>query len=158
MWRTLLFAVAFTLVVVPCARAASCDEEIELFAKQYDLLAELPRAEPPAGSPAPEPPATMESRGVPPEALSRSGGVVEPPEQGRTVTIEPPPTGDLMPTTPEVKPHTAERPSQGAAELGAAKRMQMQSLLNAARAAERQGREAECFERLGEARAIPEPG
>lgn len=39
-----------------------------------------------------------------------------------------------------------------------AKRARMQSLLDAARVAETNGSEAQCLERLGEARAIPEPG
>jgi hypothetical protein len=51
-----------------------------------------------------------------------------------------------------------ERPATGSAELSAAKRNEMQGLLDAARAANAQGEEAKCFERLSEARAIPEPG
>lgn len=46
----------------------------------------------------------------------------------------------------------------GAAGASNAKRARMQSLLDAARAAEANGSEAQCLERLGEARAIPEPG
>jgi hypothetical protein len=53
-------------------------------------------------------------------------------------------------------------PRSGAAErppgISTAKRAQMQRLLDEARTASRQGRAAECFERLSEARAIPEPG
>ena len=158
MGKRIIIVGVLMLAAAPCPlQAASCAAEIDLLAKQYDLQTELPRAKPPAGT-TPEAPATTESRGVPPEALSQSGGVIEPPEQGRTVTIEPPRTGDTMPTAPPVPPQTAERPSQNPTALSAAKRMQMQSLLDAARAADRQGREAECFERLGEARAVPEPG
>ncbi|HEX2113975.1 MAG TPA: hypothetical protein VHM01_06180 [Alphaproteobacteria bacterium] len=54
-------------------------------------------------------------------------------------------------------PPGAQAPA-GAAALPASKRRQMQVLLNGARAADQQGKEAECFERLSEARAIPEPG
>jgi hypothetical protein len=158
MWKRIIAAGVLMVAAAPCPpQAATCAAEIDLLARQYNLPTKLPRAEPPAGT-APEAPATTESRGVPPEALSQSGGVIEPPEQGRTVTIEPPRTGDTMPTAPPVPPQTAERPSQSPTELSAAKRMRMQSLLDAARAADREGREAECFERLGEARAVPEPG
>jgi hypothetical protein len=157
MWKPAAGLIALTLAAVPHAHAATCDAEIKLFAERYDLLSELPRAVPPSG--APEPPTTTETRGVPPQTLSRSGGVMEPPEQGRIVTIEPPLSGaDVMPTKPEIPPHTSEGPSRSTTELGGAKRLQMQSLLNAARAAQREGKEAECFERLGEARNIPESG
>ena len=84
---------------------------------------------------------------------------VAPPEGGRTAVIEPPATGPTStPSPPAVPPHTAEGPSAGSAELGAAKRAQMQAHLNAARAADARGDEKQCFERLGAARAIPEPG
>jgi hypothetical protein len=42
--------------------------------------------------------------------------------------------------------------------LSETKRVQMETLLNAAKAAEQQRRSAECFAHLSEARAIPEPG
>jgi hypothetical protein len=59
-----------------------------------------------------------------------------------------------------------ESPS-GSAERGTAaqgtrlseeKRVKMEALLNAAKAAEQQRQSAECFAHLSEARAIPEPG
>ena len=46
----------------------------------------------------------------------------------------------------------------GSAPIDAGKRRQMQVLLNGARSAYQQGKEAECFQRVAEARAIPEPG
>jgi hypothetical protein len=152
-------SVAIMIGLVSAAAAASCREEVALFAQQYNLAADLPRAEPPAG--AAEAPATQESRGVPPsDSLSRSGGVVAPPEgSGRTVVIEPPAAGTApMPTTPALRPHTSQQPSTRPSELSAAKRTQMESLVQAARAAEAQGKEAECFERLVQARALAEPG
>ena len=54
-----------------------------------------------------------------------------------------------------------EQATRGASPEGglpAGKRRQMQVLLNGARVAHQQGKEAECFQRLSDARAIPEPG
>ena len=51
-----------------------------------------------------------------------------------------------------------ERDAAGVAGATEAKRARMQSLLDSARVAEANGAEAQCLERLGEARAIPEPG
>jgi hypothetical protein len=98
---------------------------------------------------------------VPPsDSLSQSGGAVAPPEgSGRTVVIEPPAAGIApMPTTPDLRPHTSQPPSTSPSELSGAKRAQMEGLLQAARAAEAHGKEAECFERLVQARALAEPG
>jgi hypothetical protein len=149
-----IFAVAVT-VMVPEVEAQTCSEQIDEMARQHALSADPPRAPPPSGSV--EAPATEESRGLPPESLSRSGGVIAPPGEGRGRVIEPPRAGsNAMPTAPPVPPQTSEAPSTGAAELGAAKRAQMQSLLEGARAAARQGNEAECLDRLEEARAIPD--
>jgi hypothetical protein len=159
MWRIMPASVAIMIGLVSAAAAASCREELALFAQQYNLAADLPRAEPPAG--AAEAPATQESRGASPsDILSRSGGVVAPPEgSGRTVVIEPPAAGTApMPTTPALRPHTSQQPSTRPSELSAAKRTQIESLVQAARAAEAQGKEAECFERLVQARALAEPG
>lgn len=156
MWK-LSATVAALAMAATAAHAASCSDEVEQFAAQHNLQAELPRAEAPAGTTA-ERPATTESRGVPPAALSRSGGVIAPPNQGRTVTIEPPRTNDAMPTAPELRPHTAERPSQDQAATEAATRTQVQSLVVSARAAAREGNEAACRERLEQARAIGKTG
>ncbi len=134
--------------------AQSCSDGIDALARQYALSTGLPKAESAPG--AGERPATEESRGVSPESLSRSGGVIAPPDEGRSRVIEPPRSGgDAMPTAPPVPPQTSQAPSTGSVEIGAAKRAQMQSLLDGARAAERQGNEGECLDRLNEARAIP---
>jgi hypothetical protein len=158
MWKPALLAATFVCAGAGAALAASCSSEIELFERQYNLTASLPQSEPPSGTA--EPPATTESRGVSPsDRLAPSDGVLAPPEGGRTAVIEPPATGPTStPSPPAVPPHTAEGPSAGSAELGAAKRAQMQAHLNAARAADARGDEKQCFERLGAARAIPEPG
>jgi hypothetical protein len=152
MWKPAAGLVALTFVAIPHTHAATCDEEIKLFAEQYDLLSEVPRSEPPSG--AHETPATMESRGVRPETLSRSDDAMESPKQGPPLRTDAPLSGvDVMPA-----PHTSDRRPQGTEEMSGTKRLHMQSLLNAARAAQREGKETECFERLGEARSIPEPG
>jgi hypothetical protein len=89
--------------------------------------------------------------------MKESGGVIAPPSEGRTPVIEPPQTGSgAMPTTPNIPPQTAERPSGRAAEMSAAKRTRLQSILTAAKAAAGQQREQECFQQLSEARALTE--
>ena len=158
MWKELSLAIVAGVGLSSAAMAASCREELARFAQQYNLAADLPRAEPPAG--ATERPATQESRGIPPsDTLARSGGVVAPPEGGRSLEIEPPSTGpSSTPTLSQVRPHTSAQPSTSATELSGAKRAQMEALVQSARGAEAQGDEAECFRRLGEARAIPQSG
>lgn len=157
MWKPALLALLACGIAAP-AVAASCSAEIALFERQYNLAGALPRADSPAG--AAEAPATTGSRGVSStDKLAPSGGVLAPPEGGRTAVIEPPKTGpSSTPTPPAVPPHAAEGPSKGSAELSAAKRTQMQTHLSAAREADARGDEKACFERLGAARAIPEPG
>jgi hypothetical protein len=153
MWKAALLVLAASSFAVP-ALAASCATEIEAFERQHKLSAALPRPDAPAGSA--DTPATTESRGVPPEdKLGPSGGVLAPPEGGRSAVIEPPRTGPGSEMTPPaVPPHTAEGPSgTDAAELNAAKRAQIQAHLNAAHEADSRGDEKACFERLGDARA-----
>ena len=158
MWKPALLAAASALICSAPVVAASCGSEIALFEQQYKLTASLPQGESRSG--AAEAPATSESRGVSPsDQLAPSGGVMAPPQGGRSAVIEPPPTGpSSTPTPPTVPPHTAQGPSSGSAELSAAKRAQMQAHLNAAREAHARGDDKQCFERLSAARAIPEPG
>ncbi len=157
MRSTLLLAALATLVAAPDLAAADCAAEVDRLAGRYQVAADLPRAAPPRPDAPGEVPATTESRGIPPEAMQESGGVIAPPNEGRTPVIEPPTTtGSPMPTTPNVPPQTAERPVTKSGELNAAKRTQLQSLLTAAKAAASQQREAECFKQLGEARALTE--
>jgi hypothetical protein len=140
------------------ALAASCGSEIQALEQRHNLSAALPKADAPAG--APQTPATAESRGIAPDdKIAQSGGVLAPPEGGRTAVIEPPSTGPgSTPTAPSVPPHTAEGPSGSAAtDLSAAKRTQVQAHLNAAREADSRGDEKACFERLGEARKAIQP-
>ena len=152
MWKPALLALALSSFAVP-AFAASCGTEIEALERQFKLSAALPKA----GS---DTPATTESRGMSPDdKLAKSGGVLAPPEGGRTAVIPPPPTGPGSTVTPPaVPPHTAEGPSGSTGdELSAAKRTQVQTHLNAAREAEGRGDEKTCFERLGEARRAARP-
>lgn len=156
--RSILVLAAFTtLVAAPDLAAADCAAEVDRLASRYQIAADLPRSQVPRPDGRGEVPATTESRGIPPEAMQQSGGVIAPPDEGRTRVIEPPvSTGSPMPTTPNVPPQTAERPVAKPGELSAAKRTQLQSLLTAAKAAAGQQREAECFQQLGEARALTE--
>ncbi len=135
---------------VPGAQAANCTQEIGALAREYSITTELPRAEPPGqGRDAAETPA------VRPEDLSRSGGVIAPPSEGQGRVIRPPETGaGATPTMPTLPPQTADRLSRNPVELGASERAQIQTLLQAAKAADEQGQEAACFERLTRAREI----
>ena len=157
MWKSALIALAVSGLAGQ-ALAAGCEAEIAALEKQYKLSSALPKAEAPAG--APEAPATTESRGVSlDDKLTQSGGVLAPPEGGRTAVIPPPSTGPgSAMTPPTVPPHTAAGPAPSdTTELSAAKRTQVQTALNAAREAEGRGDERACFERLGEARAAARP-
>jgi hypothetical protein len=61
-----------------------------------------------------------------------------------------------MPTAPPAAPSPpAGSGSTGSSGLSAADRTRMESLLMAAREAERQGKQQQCLERLREAEAIP---
>lgn len=153
MWKPALVVLAASSCAVP-ALAARCGTEIEALERQFRLSSALPQA--PGG----DTPATTESRGISPDdQLARSGGVLAPPEGGRTAVIPPPPPGPGSTVTPPaVPPHTAEGPSGSTGEeLSAAKRAQVQTHLNAAREAESRGDEKACFERLGEARNATRP-
>jgi hypothetical protein len=149
--RTLIL-VTIAALAVPAAARADCATDADRLAERYGLSAQLPQSDRP--SQPGETPATTESRGLPPEALSRSGGVIAPPEEGRGRVIEPPAADRSMPTAPEVRP----APAPGDTQRRAAKTAQVQSLVTAARAAADRGNEAECARRLEEARALGDPG
>jgi hypothetical protein len=154
MWRITALSIGAVLALISAAHATSCREQIATLALQYNLAADLPRAKPPAG--ATETPITEESRGVAAsDTLSRSGGVLVPPQEGRSVVIDPPSTGPgSTPTLPQVRPHTSGQPSISTTELSGARRAQMEAKLQAARAADAQGNETECLRHLGEAKTI----
>jgi hypothetical protein len=150
-----LTALAVTAGIASSAAAQSCGMEIERLAQQYNLSTEAPSAgttEPPS-SPA-APPSTAGSTTT--EKLAQSGGVLTPPDTGAPMAIHPPQSNpDNMPTAPPVKPAPQTQNETGSAGLTAADRARMESLLQAGRAAERQGKEQQCLERLREAAAIP---
>jgi hypothetical protein len=156
MWKAALIALAASGLAGQ-ALAAGCEAEIAALEQQFKLSSALPKTEAPSGSA--DTPATTESRGISPDdKLSQSGGVLAPPEGGRSAVIEPPPTGPGSTVTPPtVPPHTAQGPTPSPTELSAAKRTQMQTALNGAREAAGRGDEKACFERLGEARAAARP-
>ena len=72
------------------------------------------------------------------------------------MAIQPPHSNaDRMPTAPPVRPSPSVPGRSDASGLTAAERVRMESLLQAARAAERQGKDEQCLERLREAAAVP---
>ena len=150
-----LVTLAFTAGMISSAAAQSCGSEIDRLARQYNLSPEAPSAgstEPPA-SPA-APPSTAGTNTT--EKLAQSGGVLTPPDTGAPMAIQPPRSNpDRMPTAPPVRPSPQAQNDSGSAGLTAADRARMESLLQGARAAERQGKEQQCLDRLREAAAIP---
>lgn len=157
MRSSVLLAGLLTLATVSPLSAADCDAEVDQLASRYRIAVGLPQGAASAEAKA-EVPATTESRGIPPEAMKESGGVIAPPPQAsRMPTIEPPQQGSgAMPTTPNIPPQTAQRPTTRTDEMSAAKRTQLQSILTAAKAAAGQQREQECFQQLSQARALTE--
>jgi len=63
--------VAALMAGAPPALAASCMDDVQALSKQLGLAPSVP---PQNGMPGAEPPATMESRGIPPEVTSRLSG------------------------------------------------------------------------------------
>lgn len=158
--RTLaIFAPLITLVLIAgtaTAAAQSCTNEIDRLAQHYNLSTDEPRAGSTEMPAAPTNPSDTTRGTITTERLAQSGGVIAPPDTGTSMEIQPPRSDpDHMPTAPHVAPNP---PSNGGAEAGdltAADRVRMESLLQAARAAERQGKDEQCLERLGEALAVP---
>lgn len=149
-----LTAVVVFVLTLPAAAHAECAAEAERLADRYGVTARLPQAGAPAAPGGP--PAAAEPPGLPPEALSQSGGVIAPPDTGRGRVIAPPATVDPgMPTAPSIRPE----PAPGEIPARAAKAAQMESLIAAAQAAAERGDEAACARRLEEARTLGEaPG
>jgi hypothetical protein len=142
-WAALPLAAA----LASTAAAESCRDQLERFARQYDLSTTAPQARLREGDPVtpPAPPMTTESRGMSTtDKLKDSGGVIQPPDTGATRVLPPPPTDDRMATAPDVKPQTGSGQAAGNSngDLGAADRSKLESLVMA---------------RLDEARGILEP-
>ena len=148
-------ALAFVAIVFavsgPAARAQSCGQAIDQLAQRYNLSTELPQY----GSSVPTAPKSS-SAPTRTERLAQSGGVLSPPDVGVPMAIQPPATEHApMSTAPPLAPSPPASGFADAGSLTAAQRAQMESLLQAARAADRQGKPEECVERLRQAEAVP---
>ena len=151
------FAAALSVVALLAgaaeAAAQSCGRETERLARQYDLSTETPRS---GATEAPASPPAASSGATATERRAQSGGVISPPDVATPTAIQPrrsdpdraPPASDAAPSAP-----VAAAPDAG--KLAAADRARMESLLQAAQSAERQGREEQCFEHLRAAEAVP---
>ena len=159
--RAALVAAPLTFLMASAAAAESCEDQLERFARQYDLSTTAPQARLREGDPVtpPSPPMTAESRGLSTtDRLKDSGGVIEPPDTGAARVMPPPQTGDRMATAPDVKPQAGSGQAAGSSNgLGAADRSKLESLLMAGREAAERGQEDTCMQRLDEARKIMEP-
>lgn len=141
--RVLLASLAMA-VIADAASAAGCLDEVDSLAARYNLSSNPPDASPGKGG-AP----------VRPGDLARSGGVIEPAPTPDRAIITPPRTArDPMPTVPEVKDAPKPPEQAGTGKLSAADMTTLQSLLVAARAQAKNGAEAECRDRLREAREL----
>jgi hypothetical protein len=128
------------------ASAAGCLDEARSLAERYQLSSDPPTV------PTDQAPATVQ-----PADLARSGGVIEPPPSPDRAVITPLRSAhDAMPTVPDVKDGPQNSAPVDAGKLGAAEATTLQSLLVAARAQAERGAEAECRDRLREARALIE--
>lgn len=143
-----LVALAAAAASAP-AFAQSCSGEIERLAQQYDLRPGTPRS---GSSEAPAAPSAHAPGAPGPKRSGRTGGVVAPPDIDAPMAVHPPAGNpDNMPTAPPVQ----EPPPGHAAALTDAERARMTALLDQARAAARQGKDAQCLEDLRAAEAVP---
>ena len=151
----LLLAPVLLVAAADAARAAGCLDEVRSLAERYHVS-----SDPPTASAEKSPPTAA----VRPGDLARSGGVIAPPPSPDKAVITPPRSAhDAMPTVPDVKdasPKSASpdsTPNGGMADsgkLGAAETTALQGVLVAARAQAERGAEAECRDRLREAREL----
>jgi hypothetical protein len=154
-------AAALLTLAAPPANAAkilSCAAEIDLLAHQYGLAAQLPKAGPP---PSDKEAPSSQSQNITPDDLKRSQGVIAPEADPPARVISP--DKDIDPQMPKAEAQNeaqneAGRDAAARDRLDAAKRTQMQGLVDAARQEHQRGNEKECLERIAQARAIPEPG
>ncbi|HEY6715391.1 MAG TPA: hypothetical protein VI232_03530 [Reyranella sp.] len=143
---TILLAPVLMVAAVDAARAAGCLDEVRSLADRYHLSSAPPTA------PADKAPTTVR-----PGDLARSGGVIEPPPSPDRAVITPPRSAhDAMPTVPDVKDAPHNNAPVDAGRLGAAETTTLQAILVAARAQAERGAEAECRDRLREARELIE--
>ena len=146
----LLASLVVLVIATDAASAADCVDEVRSLADRHHLSSDPPTV------PADKAPGTVR-----PGDLARSDGVIEPPPSPDKAVITPPRTAhDAMPTVPDVKDDAPPKyvppgnPPAGAGTLGAAETTALQALLVAARAQAERGAEAECRDRLREAREL----
>jgi hypothetical protein len=156
-WAITLRAITFRAVTLsavalwPSLAAAACRDDIDEMVRRYAL------------------PTSSESgaqRGeTPSDRLANAGSVLTPPPTPDAGTVIRPPAANLsqMPTLPNVapsprQPRTGEPAQQPPSDtqLSATNRARMSSLLDAAKEADRTGNEAECGQRVAEARSLAE--
>ena len=133
--RPILLAGLLTAAASAAAAAAeTCRELVDRLAAQHALHAAPPAA-----------PGTSELAGsITPEELARSAGVI----------IQPPPTGDPMPTAPLPSRGGASVGGPAASEPAHRRQTQVEALLAVARAAADRGDEPLCRDRLEEAQNL----
>jgi hypothetical protein len=130
------------------AAAQECLDQVAKLAGEQGVSTELPQAQSEGEGLETQQPAAGQA--ATPEDLAQSGGVVAPPETSSDMpVIEPPAISDAMPTAPEVDPE-----SDSPLMTEAAKKMQVQSLLMAARQAAESGDTQGCLDQLQKARAL----
>lgn len=146
--RCLVLAAA-TALWPGLAVAEDCAHQVERFAAELGLRADLPQAR--ADQDSTTAPA-LPSQQPRPSDLAESGGVLSPPDTGADMpTLEPPPgSGANMPTAPEIAPDTGGT----SASEQSARDAQIQALLVAARHAAKSGNNQLCLYRLQRAVAI----
>ena len=92
------------------------------------------------------------------DQLAGTGGVIQPPQVGRTPEIEPPDGTSRMPTQPAIEPQAGpERGDRAESSAGPAHQAKVAGLLDAARAAAHRGDESECTAKLDEAARLDQP-
>jgi hypothetical protein len=150
---TLLLAPALLVAAAGAARAAACLDEVRNLSDRYHVSSNPPTA------PADKAPSTALVR---PGDLARSGGVIEPaPSPDKAIITPPRSAHDAMPTVPDVKDAPQKSAPQNSVpadsgKLGAAETTALQALLVAARSQAERGADAECRDRLREARELLE--
>jgi hypothetical protein len=158
------------LSTADAAVAASCLDEVARLADRYELKTAQPstgtRGGDAAGMSGSSTPPTQESRGLgASDTLAPSGGVVAPPPTtDRGMAVEPPRTASPTPTLRSVPPQAGSGSPASRSEemdahanrqhLTAATRVQAEALLDAARAADAEGKSEECFKRVEDAQAL----
>jgi hypothetical protein len=160
---TILLAPALLVAAAGTARAAACLDEVRSLSDRYHVSSVPPTA------PVDKAPSTAMVR---PGDLARSGGVIEPaPSPDKAVITPPRSAHDAMPTVPDVKDAPQKSAPQNSTlqnstlqnstptdsgKLGAAETTALQALLVAARSQAERGSDAECRDRLREARELLE--